>query len=260
MKKTLGFIVPLLLFLLGFIFQETKPVFVLHKANTRGLSEAGGWLLSRHTFSFGDYYDPQRLNFGALRVLNDDRVKGGGGFGKHPHENMEIVSIVLHGGLEHKDNAGHGGIVKENDVQIMSAGSGVRHSEFNTSKTDSVNFLQIWIDPKVMNVKPRYLQKNFSLAGRKNNLQTIVSPIDSNALFIYQDAVFSLGNFEKGKSFSYTRSFSHTGIYIFIIEGAVQTNGFTLEKRDGLGVSNVQDLSLKAEKDCVVLIMEVPVK
>jgi redox-sensitive bicupin YhaK (pirin superfamily) len=258
MKKILVFIS--LLFLMGFIFQEKEPVFVLHKANTRGLSEAGGWLLSRHTFSFGDYYDPQRLNFGALRVLNDDRVKGGGGFGKHPHENMEIVSIVLHGGLEHNDNAGHGGVVKENDVQIMTAGSGVRHSEFNTSKTDSVNFLQIWIDPNVMNIKPRYLQKSFLPEGRKNKLQTVISPTDSSALFIYQDAVFSLGNFEKGKSFSYPLKFNHTEVYLFVIEGTFQTNGFALEKRDGLGISKVKEVIGKAEKDGTILIMEVPVK
>jgi redox-sensitive bicupin YhaK (pirin superfamily) len=166
----------------------------------------------------------------------------------------------LHGGLEHNDNAGHGGIVKENDVQIMSAGSGVRHSEFNTSKTDSVNFLQIWIDPKTMNVPPRYLQKTFLPEERKNKLQTIVSPTDPNALFIYQDAIFSLGNFEKGKVFSYPLKFNDTGVYLFVIEGAVQTNGFTLEKRDGLGISNIKEVSLKAEKDCTILIMEVPVK
>jgi redox-sensitive bicupin YhaK (pirin superfamily) len=260
MKKLPAFLFLILFFLLGFTFQETKPVYVLHKANSRGLSEAGGWLLSRHTFSFGDYYDPQRLNFGALRVLNDDHVKGGGGFGKHPHENMEIVSIVLHGGLEHQDNAGHGGIVKENDVQIMSAGSGVKHSEFNTSKTDSVNFLQIWIDPKVMNVPPRYVQKKFSPEGRKNTLQTIVSPKDPNALFIYQDAVFSLGNFEKGKAFTYPLNFDNTGVYVFAVEGAVRTDGFTLEKRDGLGISNVKEVLMKAEKDCTILLIEVPIK
>ncbi len=134
MKKTFVLIFLSILFLMGFIFQETKPIFVLHKANTRGLNEAGGWLLSRPTFSFGDYYDPQRLNFGALRVLNDDRVKGGGGFGKHPHENMEIVSIVLHGGLEHHDNAGNGGVVHENELQIMNPGFGVRNFRFKYSK------------------------------------------------------------------------------------------------------------------------------
>ncbi|HSZ25773.1 MAG TPA: pirin family protein [Cytophagaceae bacterium] len=242
---------------LNFISQESKPVFVIHKANSRGLSNTEDWLLSRHTFSFGDYYDPQRLNFGALYVLNDDRVKAGGGFPKHPHKNMEIISIVTHGGLEHNDNAGHSGIIKEGDVQIMSAGSGVRHSEFNHSKTDSVNFLQIWIHPKIMNVAPRYVQKKFSPQKRKNALQTIVSPVDTTALFIYQDAIFMLGDFEKGKTFSYKLTMNNTGVYLFVLEGSVETNGILLERRDGLGISNLKEISIKADKDCTVLIMEV---
>src|SRR6476646_4488477 len=162
---------------------------VLHEANNRGKANFG-WLDSKHSFSFGHWYDPEKINFGALRVLNDDIVLGGEGFGAHPHDNMEIVSIPLYGALKHKDSTGRNEIIKQFDVQIMSAGSGITHSEFNASETEAVNFLQIWIMPKKRNIEPRYEQKTFSPANRSNRFQTVVAPDDKDAVWINQDAWF----------------------------------------------------------------------
>ncbi len=231
---------------------------VLHKANTRGHANHG-WLDSHHTFSFAGYYDPSRTNFGMLRVLNDDRVAGGMGFGQHPHDNMEIISIPLHGSLEHGDNTGGHGIIKSGEVQIMSAGSGIAHSEKNASKTEEVNFLQVWVFPKERNIQPRYDQKLFSQADRVNKLQTVVAP-DQNgsALWINQDAWFSLGNLLKGASIEYTVNKNTNGVYAFIIEGDVTINTQKLNKRDGLGVWETDKLSITADSDTEVLLMEVP--
>jgi len=231
---------------------------VLHKANTRGHANHG-WLDSHHTFSFAGYYDPSRTNFGMLRVLNDDRVAGGMGFGQHPHDNMEIISIPLHGSLEHGDNTGGYGIIKSGEVQIMSAGSGIAHSEKNASKTEEVNFLQVWVFPKERNIQPRYDQKLFPQADRVNKLQTVVAP-DQNgsALWINQDAWFSLGNLLKGASIEYTVNKNTNGVYAFIIEGDVTINTQKLNKRDGLGVWETDKLSITADSDTEVLLMEVP--
>ena len=230
----------------------------LHKANTRGHANHG-WLDSHHTFSFAGYHDPTRVNFGALRVLNDDIVTGGMGFGQHPHDNMEIVSIPLKGALEHGDNTGGRGIIKSGEVQIMSAGSGIAHSEKNASKTEAVNFLQIWVFPKERDIKPRYDQKVFASADRHNKLQAIISPEkDSNGLWINQDAWFVLGNFSKDFSKEYTLNKNSNGVYAFVIEGDVTINGQKLNKRDGFGVWDTEKISITADTDAEILLIEVP--
>jgi redox-sensitive bicupin YhaK (pirin superfamily) len=231
---------------------------VLHKANTRGHA-SHGWLDSHHSFSFANYYDPTRVHFGALRVLNDDIVQGGNGFGTHPHDNMEIVSIPLTGSLEHKDNTGRNEVIRTNDVQIMTAGSGIAHSEYNASKTDPVNFLQIWVFPKERNVTPLYNQKTFNPADRVNQLQTVVAPEnDSAAIFINQDAWFSLGTLKQGFTTAYDVKKAGNGVYAFIIGGDVTINDQKLNKRDGLGIWETDKLSITADSDAEVLLIEVP--
>jgi quercetin 2,3-dioxygenase len=231
---------------------------VLHKANTRGHANHG-WLDSYHTFSFAGYHNPARVNFGALRVLNDDIVKGGAGFGQHPHDNMEIVSIPLKGALEHGDNTGGRGIIKSGEVQIMSAGSGIAHSERNASKSEDVNFLQIWVFPKVRNIEPRYDQKLFSSDDRLNKFQTVVSPEEnSSSLWINQDAWFSIGRFLKDSSAEYKVNKNSNGVYVFVLEGDLTINGQKLNKRDGLGVWETDKIALSADSDAEVLLIEVP--
>lgn len=230
----------------------------LHKAATRGHANHG-WLDSHHSFSFAGYYDPARVHFGALRVLNDDIVSGGNGFGTHPHDNMEIVSIPLKGALAHRDTTGRSETIKTHDVQIMSAGSGISHSEFNASKTDTVNFLQIWVFPKLRNVEPRYEQKTFEPDDRLNRFQTVVSP-DQNegGVVINQDSWFSLGNLKKGTSLEYSVKKTGNGVYAFIIEGDVTINEKKLNRRDGLQISETDTLSVVADSDAEVLLIEVP--
>jgi len=231
---------------------------VVHRANTRGHANRD-WLNSYHTFSFAGYYDPARVNFGALRVLNDDIVKGGAGFGQHPHDNMEIISIPLRGTLEHGDNTGGHGIIKSGEVQIMSAGSGIAHSEKNASKTDEVNFLQVWVFPKEKNIQPRYDQKLFPAEERINKFQTVVSPEkNSESLWINQNAWFSLSKLAKGFSIDYTVNKNSNGVYAFVIEGDVTINGQKLNQRDGFGVWDIEKLTILADSDAEVLLMEVP--
>ena len=232
---------------------------MIHKADTRGHANHG-WLDSHHTFSFAGYHDPSRVNFGVLRVLNDDNVKGGMGFGQHPHDNMEIISIPLKGSLEHGDNTGGHGIIKSGEVQIMSAGSGIAHSEKNASKTEAVNFLQIWVFPKEKNITPRYDQKEFKSSERINKLQTVISPEKENisSLWINQDAWFHLGNLKKGFTIDYALKKNGNGVYAFIIGGEVTINGQKLNKRDGLGVWETDKISISADTDTEVLLMEVP--
>jgi redox-sensitive bicupin YhaK (pirin superfamily) len=234
---------------------------VLHKADSRGHANHG-WLDSHHTFSFAGYYEPDRVNFGALRVLNDDIVKGGRGFGQHPHDNMEIISIPLRGALEHGDNTGGRGVIKSGEVQIMSAGSGIAHSEKNASQTDDVNFLQIWVFPKEKNIEPRYDQKLFNTADRINKFQTVVAPEKENglALKINQDAWFMLGNLKKESNVEYQLKNSNDGVYAFIIEGEVTVNGQKLGKRDGLGIWETDRFTVSATEDAEILLMEVPMK
>ncbi len=231
---------------------------VLHKAKTRGHANHG-WLDTNHTFSFAHYYDPTRVQFGALRVLNDDFVDGGMGFGTHPHDNMEIISIPLSGDLEHKDSMGNVAVIKQNDVQIMSAGTGIYHSEYNKNKDKKVNFLQIWVFPKVRNIEPRYDQINFKPEDRVNKLQQIVSPSKTDdGVWINQDAWFHLGNLKKGFATDYTVKQKGNGVYAFVIEGDVTIHDQELNKRDGFGVWNVDKFSISADSDAEVLLMEVP--
>lgn len=234
---------------------------ILYRSETRG-HEQHGWLDARHTFSFANYYDPNRIHFGALRVLNDDIIEGGKGFGTHGHDNMEIVTIPLEGNLSHQDSLGHGSVIKSGDIQVMSAGSGIRHSEYNGEQDIPVNIFQIWIFPNKKNVTPRYQQKTFDFANNKNVLHEVVSPVqDDNALWIHQDAWFSLGTFDNGKSAAYKLKSAANGIFAMVIEGSFNVGGVVLNRRDGLGISEVDELEIKALSDNArILLMEVPMQ
>ena len=231
---------------------------ILHKAETRGDADHG-WLHSRHTFSFANYHDPERVHFGALRVLNDDTVEDGMGFGMHPHDNMEIISIPLEGDLEHKDSMGNVSVIKHGDVQVMSAGTGIYHSEYNKNKDQQVKFLQIWVFPNQKKVKPRYDQITLNLADRHNKLQQILSPnADDAGVWIYQNAWFHLGNFDKGVASEYNLRAKGNGVYAFILSGSVTINNQPLNSRDGFGIWDVDALSITADSDAEILLMEVP--
>jgi len=233
---------------------------VIHKANTRGHANHG-WLDTHHTFSFASYYNPERMHFGALRVLNDDMVKGGMGFGKHPHDNMEIISIPLEGDLEHKDSMGNTFTIKKNDVQVMSAGTGIFHSEKNQHADRDVRFLQIWVFPDKKNVTPRYDQITFDPANRKNKLQQVVSPNpDDSGAWINQDAWFYLSDLDADKSVKHTLNKAGNGIYLFVLEGAVSIGNHQLERRDGAGITEVAEIEVKSGQGAEFLLMEVPMK
>jgi hypothetical protein len=233
---------------------------VVHKANTRGHANHG-WLDSYHTFSFAGYYNPERIHFGALRVLNDDTVMGGMGFGTHPHDNMEIISIPTSGDLEHRDSVGHVQVIRKGDVQVMSAGTGISHSEKNKNHDKPVKFFQIWIFPNKKNVKPRYDQINFSDADKHNKLLTVVSPLgtDDSGVQIHQDAWFSLGKLDKDFRLTYALRKKENGVYAFVIEGDVTINGQKLNRRDGMGITEADKLEIWADSDAELLLMEVPV-
>lgn len=230
---------------------------VIHTAESRGTANHG-WLISRHTFSFANYYNPDRIHFGALRVLNDDIVKGGMGFGTHPHDNMEIISIPLSGALAHKDSTGNESIIKTGEVQIMSAGTGIHHSEYNHSKNEEVNFLQIWILPKERNISPRYGQKDFTEALTENKLVTVVSPVKSDALWINQDAELTLGNLTKNTNVYHKLQFQGNGFYVFLISGEVNLNGEHLNARDAVGYFDLKEIQIEALMDSKILIIEIP--
>jgi len=230
---------------------------VLHEAATRGLANHG-WLISRHSFSFAGYYNPDRQNFGALRVLNDDIVKPGMGFGSHPHENMEIISIPISGSLAHKDSTGKEREIKTGEVQIMSAGSGLSHSEYNYSKSEEVNFLQIWILPKKINITPSYDQKDFSEKLKSNKLITVVSPKDKNSLWINQDAEISLGKLIAGTTISHKLKFQDSGIYTFLIDGEAEINETKLKSRDAVGYFEIEKISINIHQDSTLLLIEIP--
>ena len=233
---------------------------ILHKANTRGHANHG-WLDSHHSFSFASYYNPDRMNFGVLRVLNDDRVAAGKGFGRHPHDNMEIISIPLEGDLEHKDSMGNTTVIKEGDVQVMSAGTGIYHSEYNKNSDKEVKFLQIWLFPKKRQVKPRYDQIPIKELARKNEFYQVLSPNpDDQGVWIHQDAWFHLGDFDQGKDAEYCFKTSENGLYVFVIDGEVEVEGQKLEKRDGFGVWDTDKINLKSLTDSRVLLMEVPMQ
>lgn len=231
---------------------------VIHRAETRGKSDLG-WLHSNHTFSFSSYYDPERMGFGKLRVLNDDVVEPGGGFATHAHDNMEIVSIPLHGSLKHKDSMGNTHVIEHGEVQIMSAGTGLTHSEYNGSDNDIVNFLQIWIQPDKLDIQPRYGQMAFDPDTYHNTFRTVVSPKQSeDSIWINQDAYFSLGNLDAGQSVAYDVHTIGNGIYVFVLEGQVSLDGETLSKRDAIGLSGKETLRFEAGSDCRLLVIEVP--
>lgn len=231
----------------------------IYKAESRGHADHG-WLNTHHTFSFASYYNPERVHFGLLRVLNDDVVKGGGGFGTHPHQNMEIVSIPLTGALEHKDSMGTNGVIQANDVQAMSAGTGVTHSEYNHSSDESVNFLQIWIFPKYKDIAPRYDQNTFDPAGRENRFQEIVSPLESSGsgVKINQDAYMFRTDMDEGTELTYEIQRSDNGIYLFVLDGSVEIGGDILNKRDGMGIVDVKDLPIAAKEKSELLLIEIP--
>ena len=231
---------------------------VLHKAATRGHANHG-WLNSYHSFSFGGYYEPSRIHFGMLRVLNDDSVAAGMGFGTHPHDNMEIISIPLSGDLKHKDSMGNEAIIKQGDIQVLSAGTGISHSEMNANHDSEVKFLQIWIVPNKKNVQPRYGQITLDEAKMKNNLLQVLSPKENDeGVWIHQDAWFSMGNLEKGFSTEYKLKNNGNGVYAFVLEGNITINNEQLKKRDGLGITEADVLAITAEDDAKLLLMEIP--
>jgi redox-sensitive bicupin YhaK (pirin superfamily) len=234
---------------------------ILHKADTRGHADHG-WLSSYQSFSFAGYYNPERTQFGVLRVLNDDVVTGGKGFGSHPHDNMEIISIPLEGSLVHEDNMGHKEVVSAGEIQVMSTGSGVFHSEYNNSADKPAKFLQIWLFPNKLNVTPRYDQVKLDPLKGENKLQQLISPDkDGEGTWIYQDAWFFNGRFDKEKQISYERKKKDNGVYLFVIKGSFAVDGQRLETRDGLGVMDVDSIEIRSlEQGSEILIMDVPMK
>lgn len=233
---------------------------VLHKANTRGHANHG-WLDSHHTFSFANYHDPKRMNFGVLRVLNDDVVDGGMGFGTHPHNNMEIISIPLEGDLQHKDSMGNVAVISQGDVQVLSAGTGISHSEQNKNRDRAVRFLQIWVFPNKQNVTPRYDQISIGDLEKRNELCQVLSPNpEDDGVWIHQDAWFFMGNLEEGVSKNYNIHKAGNGIYVFVLEGDITVDDQALNRRDGFGVWDVESIQLKADTNTKVLVMEVPMQ
>ncbi len=231
---------------------------LLFKAADRGSADYG-WLKPNYYFSFSQYHNPEKVHFGLLRVLNDDFIGGGGEFPTHPHDNMEIVTIPFTGALQHKDSTGGQGIIKAGDVQIMSAGSGVQHSEANASATEAVTLFQIWVFPKERNIAPRYDQRNFDIADRVNKWQTIVSPIERDeALWINQDAKFLLTKLEAGKSLDYNNAFKGNGVFLVNIKGNATVGNITLGQRDAVGISEADNFTITANADTELLAIEVP--
>ena len=231
---------------------------VYHKASTRGHANHG-WLDSHHTFSFANYHNPERMHFGALRVLNDDRVAASQGFGTHPHDNMEIISIPLEGDLEHKDSMGNVAVIKKGDVQVMSAGTGVFHSEFNKNKDYEVKFLQIWMFPNKKHVQPRYDQISIRDIEKDNAFFQILSPSSKDqGVWAHQNAWFSIGQFSRITEETYTLNDKGNGVYFFMLNGKATINEQTLNNRDGYGIWGVNQVTVTAEKDARILLMEVP--
>jgi redox-sensitive bicupin YhaK (pirin superfamily) len=233
---------------------------ILYKANERGSADYG-WLKPNYYFSFSGYHNPEKVHFGALRVLNDDFIAGGGAFPPHPHDNMEIVTIPFTGALQHRDNTGGHGIIKAGDIQIMSAGTGIQHSEANASATEPVTLFQIWLFPKERNIKPRYDQRNFDISQRINQWQIIVSPRkEDDALWINQDARFALSNLTAGNTLEYKNAFEGNGVFLVVINGTVEVGGTVLNKRDAIGISETNQFNIKASIDAELLAIEVPME
>ena len=233
---------------------------ILHRATERGHANHG-WLNSYHSFSFAGYYNPDKMNFGVLRVLNDDTVDPGEGFGTHPHNNMEIISIPLEGDLEHKDSMGNTAVIKQGDIQVMSAGTGIYHSEYNKNRDKQVKFLQIWVIPREKGVKPRYDQITLNEADRLNKFQQILSPnADDAGVWIHQDAWFNLGKFDKEVSTEYKLNKTGNGVYAFVLKGSATINGQQLNNRDAVGVWNIDGFTVQAQPGAEILLMEVPME
>lgn len=233
---------------------------VFHAADTRGHADHG-WLKANHSFSFAGWYNPDRVHFGALRVLNDDTVAPSMGFGRHPHDNMEIITIPMEGLLRHQDSMGTSSVIKPGEVQVMSAGTGIEHSEFNVDKENALKLFQIWVFPREKGVTPRYEQIAFDPAGRQNQWQQIVSPSpDDEGTWIHQDAWFHLADLDAGKSLDYTVRKPGNGIYLLVIEGEASAGGHTLGKRDAIGITETDSITINANTDAKLLLMEVPME
>jgi quercetin 2,3-dioxygenase len=233
---------------------------IIHKASSRGHADHG-WLNAYHSFSFASWYNPERIQFGMLRVLNDDTVAAGMGFGTHPHDNMEIITIPLEGDLAHKDSMGNSSTIKTGDVQVMSAGTGIQHSEFNPNADLQTKLFQIWLFPKYRNVEPRYQQITLDIAKQKNNFAQILSPNpEDEGVWIHQDAWFYLSDFEANFSKTLTLQKEGNGFYIMAIEGEIEVNGEKLEKRDAIGIWETNEIEIKANSDSRFLIMEIPME
>jgi len=231
---------------------------IIHRASERGTKDIG-WLISKFSFSFSSYYNPLKSGFGLLKTFNDDVVKPGGGFGLHPHVNMEIISVLLAGKMNHKDSMGYSDVVEKDWVQIMSAGSGLRHEEYNIGDED-VNFLQIWIEPKQQNIAPRYQRRSFPKEKRKNKLQTIVSNEEGQEhCWINQNAKLSLGCFDAGETIEYSFNPLNKCVYVFVMQGSLQANNETIGKRDGIGFWETGSITLLTEQESEFIVIEVPV-
>lgn len=234
--------------------------YIIHPSASRGQANHG-WLKSRHSFSFAHYFNPERMHFGVLRVLNDDQVAGGMGFGTHPHDNMEIISIPLKGDLEHQDSMGNVAVIKEGDVQVLSAGTGITHSEKNKNQDQEVHFLQIWLFPRQQNVKPRYDQISVKDIAVKDEFYQILSPNkEDQGVWIHQDAWFHMGDFSQGVEKEYLLKQKENGVYVFVLEGSLEVEGQQLNPRDGMGIWETDSLRVKALSEARVLLMEVPMQ
>jgi len=231
---------------------------IIQRANERGTAEHG-WLHSKFSFSFAEYYNPNKMGFGLLRVLNDDIIEPGQGFGTHPHNNMEIITIMLKGELEHKDSSGSGSVIMPGEIQVMSSGTGILHSEFNHSQTALTNLLQLWIIPKERNIKPRYDQKYFPLDENKNGLLKVVSGNKSDGvLYIHQDAAISMGSLDAGEKLNYNFSYKGNGAYLFVINGRINFSGDELNTRDAAGIYDTENFEIVSLTKSEFVIIEVP--
>lgn len=232
---------------------------VFHPADQRGHANHG-WLDAHHSFSFASWYDPTKIHFGALRVLNDDIIAGNMGFGTHPHDNMEIITIPLVGALKHRDSMGNEATITAGEIQVMSAGTGIQHSEFNATN-ETLNLFQIWVFPNKKNVTPRYDQQLLDTTKMKNNFAQILSPNpDDDGVWIHQDAWFHLGEFDKGLEKNYSLKAANNGVYVLVVEGQVTINGQVLNKRDALGVWNTADVNIAFTENSKVLLLDVPME
>lgn len=234
----------------------------LFEADLRGKADYG-WLKANFSFSFGNYYNPERVQFGMLRVLNDDTIDGGTGFGTHPHDNMEIITIPLEGGLKHRDSMGNEGVIRFGEVQVMSAGTGIQHSEMNASQKEQAKTLQLWVFPDKQDVKPRYEQKSFDIENQINTFVNIVSPKDKNdgnALWVYQQTFFNLGIFESNTTITYKVNIPENGVYLFLIEGEIEVDNQFLKERDAMEIIDFDQFEIKINSKAKILLVEVPMK